>query len=126
MRPSAATSTRLDPPDICEQETMAILRAIQDWQTDALLDKPKLSLGALILDVVRGFNQHRDNLANEYWRIANDLLATHSMSLPNIQDLLKEPELAAAPACGIDCQAGCARGYSTTDECFNNGRKWPR
>lgn len=33
---------------------------------------------------------------------------------------------ASAPACGIDCQAGCARGYKTPDECFSAGRKWPR
>lgn len=30
------------------------------------------------------------------------------------------------PACGIDCQGDCARGYKTTDECFDAGRKWPR
>lgn len=34
--------------------------------------------------------------------------------------------LTAAPACGIDCQYKCARDYDTTDECFDNGRKWPR
>jgi hypothetical protein len=35
--------------------------------------------------------------------------------------------LDAAPACGIDCEGfhGCARGYESTDTCFEAGRKWP-
>jgi hypothetical protein len=30
------------------------------------------------------------------------------------------------PPCGIDCQYQCARGYRTSDACFDNGRKWPK
>lgn len=92
-----------------------------------------LHYGIEFLYVVDGYEGQRYRDGHPVGR------AYHSQSLKGVIALMRIDERAViearpvrtelcastAPACGIDCQAGCARGYATTDECFNNGRKWP-
>lgn len=116
----------IQPPDICRQETRAILIAITDWHERAIHGKAR-PLSEVIYEIVKGFNQHRDDIAYHYRRIANEALALvpPPVVLPNQSDLIMEPNL-TSPACGIDCQAGCALGYKTLDECFAAGRRWSK